>query len=179
MTTEWVQMELAVADFDAAAWSAPIAKTTSAGIRYERLSDLGNTAANQRLLYELDRTCAADIPGRDGFPSWVDYHRTRLRAPNHHPAGVVVALDESRWVGLSVISHRSDRDFAFNEMTGVLPSHRRRGIAASLKTLSIDFARERGVPAIRTVHHPLNAPMIALNESLGYRRTQWEYPYPD
>ena len=179
MTNEWVQMELAIADFDSAAWSRVVAKTTSAGIRYERLSDLGNTATNQRLLYDLDRTCAADVPGRDGFPTWIDYHRSRLRAPSHHPAGVIIAIDGSQWVGLSETSHRSARSFAFNEMTGVLRSHRRRGIAAALKTLSIDFARERGVQGVRTVHHPLNTPMITLNENLGYRHTQWDYPYPD
>jgi RimJ/RimL family protein N-acetyltransferase len=53
-------------------------------------------------------------------------------------------------------------------MTGVVRTHRRRGIAVALKLMVIRRARELGVPAIRTFHHPSNEAAIAVNRLLGY-----------
>jgi hypothetical protein len=52
-------------------------------------------------------------------------------------------------------------------MTGLILSHRGRGIAA-MKVLVIGHVREHGGGEIRTLHHPDNVAGIALNRKLGY-----------
>jgi RimJ/RimL family protein N-acetyltransferase len=63
--------------------------------------------------------------------------------------------------------HR-DEGFFFNEMTGVIRSHRGRGIALAMKVFVIRLVRDLGVPEMRTFHHPDNTAPIALNRRLGY-----------
>ncbi len=53
-------------------------------------------------------------------------------------------------------------------MTGILRSHRGRGLSLALKLAAITFARESGVQWLRADHHPANAPAIAMNRRLGF-----------
>jgi hypothetical protein len=81
----------------------------------------------------------------------------------------VSALTRSRgWPFENASDHRGEGYF-FNEMTGVLRSHRGRGIAIAMKVIVIEHVRALGVPTIRTIHHPGNEAPIALNRRLGYR----------
>ncbi len=60
--------------------------------------------------------------------------------------------------------------YAFSQMTGVLPAYRGRGIGQALKLLTIRFAKQNGQRSIKTINDVSNAPMIAVNEKLGFRR---------
>ncbi len=46
---------------------------------------------------------------------------------------------------------------------------RGRGIARALKVAQIAWAKENGVERLTTTNEQRNAPMIRVNESLGYR----------
>jgi RimJ/RimL family protein N-acetyltransferase len=69
---------------------------------------------------------------------------------------------------MSAASDHRDLGYFFNEMTGVVRSHRGRGIALAMKVLVIERVHTLGVPAIYTVHHAANTAPIALNRKLGY-----------
>ena len=58
---------------------------------------------------------------------------------------------------------------AENDYTGVLPSHRNRGIAAVLKGKAIRWAQQHGVEWFYTSSSVENGPMIAIQERLGYQ----------
>jgi len=58
--------------------------------------------------------------------------------------------------------------FAFSEMTGVIRSHRGRGLSLVLKVQAIAFAFSSGQCVIRTQHHPENVSAIAMNRRLGF-----------
>ena len=54
-------------------------------------------------------------------------------------------------------------------MTGVLPGHRRRGIALAMKLRAIEFVRSSGMRWLVALHHPRNASVIGMNRRLGGR----------
>jgi GNAT superfamily N-acetyltransferase len=56
----------------------------------------------------------------------------------------------------------------FNMMTGVDRRYRSRGIATALKLLAIRCARRYRAAYLRTNNDSLNAPMLAVNQKLGY-----------
>jgi len=53
-------------------------------------------------------------------------------------------------------------------LTGVVRTHRRRGVATALKVKGVEWARARGVRVIETDNEE-NNPMFDLNVALGYR----------
>ena len=52
--------------------------------------------------------------------------------------------------------------------TGVVRSHRRRGIAKALKVLAIDYAHRQGYQLIKTDNEEHN-PMFQINLALGFQ----------
>ena len=63
---------------------------------------------------------------------------------------------------------------AFIEMTGILRSYRRRGLATALKRYAINKARTWGATTIRTVNHPANRPIIEANRKLGFHEADFD-----
>lgn len=53
--------------------------------------------------------------------------------------------------------------------TGVDPAWHGKGIALALKVLAIDCARRYGADYISTNNDSENAPMLAINRTLGYQ----------
>ena len=163
-----VKLELDVPSFDAGAWRHAIEHCERLGIQFCNLAELGDTETNRRRLYELNKICSADIPGRGPFYSYEQYCELRVQTDSYTPAGVILARIGDAWIGMSAASHLKGQDYVFNEMTGVLREYRRQGIATALKVLSIQFARSLGVRKIYTVHAAENLSAIAMNRHLGY-----------
>ncbi|MEQ1698696.1 MAG: GNAT family N-acetyltransferase [Ilumatobacteraceae bacterium] len=178
MGFEWLRLELDITTFDSAPFEDEVRAVHDGGIALVTLDELGADEANLRRLYALNAECAADIPERGPFHTWEDYRRLRIDVPSFDPAGLVVALDGEQWVGLAGSADHRGRGYLFNEITGVVRSHRRRGIALALKLHGMDYVRRSGVRIVRTVHHPANTAIIALNRQLGYTDATWPYPDP-
>ena len=167
-TSPVVKLQLDVQSFDAHLWQHYISSNEESGIGFHTLAELGDTEANRKRLYELNKTCSADIPGRGPFYSYEQYRTDRLQTDTYTPAGIILAAEGETWVGMSAASHHKEQGYVFNEMTGVLREYRRRGIATALKVLSIQFAASLGVPVIHTFHAAANVAAIAMNRRLGY-----------
>ncbi len=116
---EWVKLELLPGAFNASLFEGVVEAVVERGIVLTTLAQLGNTVAQQRQMFELNRVCAADIPERGEFHTWDQYVERRIEVPSFDPEGVVVALDDHRWVGMSATSYRSGNSHAFGDMTGV------------------------------------------------------------
>jgi len=78
-----------------------------------------------------------------------------------------VALDGEHIVGLSYLLRRPDGDAEVGD-TGVLRSHRRRGIARTLKMMVTRYAAERGIARVHTDNRADNTGMLAINRELGF-----------
>ncbi|MFB9906958.1 GNAT family N-acetyltransferase [Allokutzneria oryzae] len=123
---------------------------------------------DRRALYELNKTCSADIPERGEFFTYDEYVAQRIEAPGVTKDGVVLALRDGQWIGMTMTSLHRDKDTAFTEMTGVLAAERGRGLSLALKLLAIRFVRASGYRWLRTFHHPRNTSAIAMTCRSGF-----------
>jgi RimJ/RimL family protein N-acetyltransferase len=175
ITRQAIHSCLDPATFNDAPFVDYLSRNEAGGIRFTTLADLGDKLENRRLLYELNKTCSADIPGRDPFFTFEEFCQWRFESQAYTASGVILALDGNRWVGLSAATHHQKENFVFNEMTGVIPQYRRRGLAIALKLLVVQFARAVGVDLIRTFNDSMNEPMLAVNRRMGYRSFTTSY----
>ncbi|MEY9926568.1 RimJ/RimL family protein N-acetyltransferase [Catenulispora sp. GP43] len=164
---DWVRLELDVEAFDDAAFERYPRRAREAGIDFATLADLGDTADHRRAVYELNKTCSADIPERGEFFSYEEYLAQRIEVPTFDPAGIVLAIRDEAWIGMSATSLRSP-EVAFSEMTGVLAPYRGQGLSLALKVPAIRFVRAAGRRRLVAFHHPRNASAIAMNRRLGF-----------
>ncbi len=173
VTRHMVNLVMSLADFDPAPVADKIEAVQQQGIRFVTYADFGDTVENQHRLHELNRTLSAQIPitERENFPSFDAYVEARIRPETVFHDGIFIAVDthnDDMWIGMSGISIYRATDHAFNEMTGVLASYTGRGIAQALKLQSTLFAQAQGVSTVRTINDVGNAPMLAVNQKLGY-----------
>jgi GNAT superfamily N-acetyltransferase len=81
----------------------------------------------------------------------------------------VVVLEGSEPVALSLVLTDRESGRADTDMTGTLAAYRGRGLARFAKTDSLRRLRALGIQTVATSNDGSNAPMRALNASLGFR----------
>lgn len=157
--------------FDETPYLAMIAELEAQGIRFCALADFPDTPENQAKFYALNLAIVQDIPGEDwDFARYPDFFEKRiLGSPRFNPAGQLLAVEGENWVGLAAVSLDPEAKRATNATTGVVRSHRGRGIALALKVLAARYARQHGAESIHTHNDSLNTPILAINHKLGYR----------
>ncbi|MBA2701413.1 MAG: GNAT family N-acetyltransferase [Chloroflexi bacterium] len=121
----------------------------------------------------------ADIPGGETAMAAGDLAEFQARdvdRPGIPPEAFFIALDRAsgRVVGYaSLIMKAGSSTTAWHDMTAVLRSWRRQGIAGALKRALIGWAVANGLVALESGNDEDNAPMRAVNARLGYQ------PLPD
>jgi mycothiol synthase len=127
-----------------------------------------------RKLYELDRDTSPDVPRMDPFTPWTleQYARLELGGPRQLPEAWFIAKHQGRYIAMSVGKHElANRETLHQSYTCTLREYRRRGIALALKLSLIEYAQEHRYRRIETENDSMNAPMWAMNERLGFRRS--------
>ena len=124
-----------------------------------------------RDLFELDAAASRDIPLDEPitnfrFDRWEADH---LGHPDTSLDGSYAVLAGDKPVSFAMLRADLDRRVAGNDMTGTLREYRGRGLARLAKLASIAWAAQHGITSIATENDETNAPMLALNVSLGYR----------
>ena len=165
MAVSWVKLELELANFRANSVSIPV---LPASMEVTTLADLGDTPHNRRRLYDLNKSCSADIPGRGDFFTYEEYVERRFETASFRPDGQIVLMNRTDMAGMCAVSYCPGKAWAFIEMTGALPGYRRRGLATLLKVHALAAARRWGAQTVRTIHHPANRPIIGANRKLGF-----------
>jgi mycothiol synthase len=163
---------LDVARFDRRPYTDLIAKLASTGIELRSLAALSQVDPDwQRKVYELDWACTLDepLPDTPTKPPFAHYVTEIFGNPDFWPQAWFVAVDGGRYVGMAAANrnrrHPHQLDTFF---TGIVRSHRRRGIATALKVLMIDYAQAKGFTCIKTDNEEHN-PMFQINLALGFR----------
>jgi mycothiol synthase len=83
------------------------------------------------------------------------------------PDGVFVAETDEEAVGFCICFRRGD--LGYISVVGVVPQHRRRGIASALVGRAVGYLRSRGVETVR-IDVYVDAPAaVAAYRSLGFR----------
>ena len=167
MTSD-VRLRLNLATYDGTPFRDSVKRCEAVGLTFSSLASLGDTDTHRRQLHTLNRECSRESAGRGRFESYDDYAAELLDRPEYSSDGTIVALDGDAWVGMVMLSVWGEQDFLFNEMTGVIASHRRRGIAMALKALSMCFAQSTTCSYVFTFHDPMNTAAIALNRRFGF-----------
>ncbi len=144
------------------------------GVRIETLADLRRAVPDWfERLHELYSQLEADIPvplALKAVPVETFRHR-HIDAEPVIPEAFLIAVAEDRWVGLTELRRiELEPTWLQQELTGVVRTHRRRGIATRLKQVGIRWASDHGYERIRTQNSSLNAGMLAVNEQLGFER---------
>ena len=161
---------LDLATFDETRFAGVIESVQAQGVHFFTLAEIGNTEENQRRLYDLNKRNALDIPGRDPtFSRFEDFQKHVFGASWFRPEGQILAADRDRWIGLTAIGYFAQTNSTYNMFTGVERDYRGRKIALALKLLATRFARELSAVYVRTNNDSENAPILAINQKLGYK----------
>lgn len=145
------------------------------GIRFLTLADVPGEES-ERKLYALYKETLVDIPGYMGdVPDIAEWRKWYLQADGYEPELIWMAADGDKFVGVSNVLFKAATNGMYHEYTGVNRSHRGRKIALALKVKAIETAIQRGAKYLRTDNDSLNAPMLAVNRSLGYAPLRGSY----
>jgi GNAT superfamily N-acetyltransferase len=147
------------------------ARLRSDGIETVALLGIDGQRTRQAL-YRCNMAIWRDMP-HEPHVEWQDPSiETFTRSIYERPAVILesffVARDGDQIVGLSYLLRRPDGDAEVGD-TGVMQSHRRRGIARVLKMLVTQYAAQAGIPHVHTDNRADNAAMLAINRDLGFK----------
>lgn len=158
--------------FDAAPFAGKLARVEQSGIAVRPLAELREADPDWlHKAYELEWDALQDVPSVDGFTKqpFEAWQKRLLDSPTFMPEAWFIAVDGEKWVGLSCLWRDSTSSHRLGTgLTGVLRSHRRRGIATALKVRALTFARNYGAREVDT-NNEENNPMLQLNYQLGFR----------
>ncbi|MCM2277208.1 MAG: GNAT family N-acetyltransferase [Oligoflexia bacterium] len=137
------------------------------------IQDLAHTSLEDahRQFYKLYFESLGDVPNlpKSPAPSFEAFQKSHLD-PTRYPAdGVILAVVGEEVIGFSqMMLHKSLPTLAIIAMTGCKPGYRGRGIATTLKIAAMRWAKRRGIQTLSTWNDALNAPILAINEKLGF-----------
>jgi len=144
---------------------------TEAGYRFFTLAQAGDDEATRRKLYSLVREGVHDTAGFTGeferYEAFIE--RIYTRSYGQHAESQFLAAYADDWVGLSSFVGKPDGGGIFG-LTVVTREHRCRGIARALKLLGLQYAQKNSIGKIVTENHPENAPILGLNQALGFTK---------
>jgi GNAT superfamily N-acetyltransferase len=122
-----------------------------------------------RKLYELNERTVQDVPHtltivREAFEDF----QKRIGTPDRPPDRFWIALDADRPAAMSYLKYPPVRADVWTGYTCTDPGYRGRGLARGIKLQTLAQAVELGVPFVCTDNDSENAPMLHINEKLGY-----------
>ena len=174
---------LDVTQFDPAPWAKLLEKVQSRGVQIYSLAQIQAMDANwKRRMYDLTWAVIKDIPSPDGQTRepWEVFEKRCDNPVLIDPHTRFVAVDTTipsdngdagigAYVGLSNFEvNKVNPVLGHTGVTGVVRSHRRKGIATALKVRALSHAKVLGVTSIDTGNDE-NNPMLDLNVRLGFK----------
>ena len=138
------------------------------GIRLTTISDWIDPRRFEKL-HRLNNQTRQDIPSSTPIlDQSLEYFMARINAPGHRPDRIWIALDGDEPVAMSLLSFPPVRGNVWTGYTCCARPYRGRGIARAVKLQTLAQAIDLGVTHVRTDNDFENAPMLHINEKLGY-----------
>lgn len=146
------------------------AKMREQGVRLLLLSE-DRDPEKLRKLYEVTIEAEQDIPTTVPWRTlgYDDWKRHWFGSPGIREDRFWIARLDDRIVGMSVLEFPVGRGVAWTAFTGTARSVRGRGVARALKYETLAQAIGLGVERVRTQNDGANAPILHLNEEMGYQ----------
>ena len=144
------------------------AQAASDGLVGIELAPLGPEL--ERQAYDVAREAYPDIPEEDGawIGSFDEWRREELPGHALRSCSFVARMD-GEIIGYATLLDAGD-GVGVHGMTAVRRAARGRGVARALKRAQIVAAKGAGLRQLRTTTAFANAPMLRVNERLGYTR---------
>jgi len=163
---------LRVAAFEKSVWAEAYDRPAQERIRLVTLSQFRVEEPDwKRELCSLRWKIVQDVPSTEPFakPTVAEFEEMVLGDPALVEEAFFIALgDDGALVGMSNLWRNDPEGRRLDAgLTGVIRSHRRRGIATALKLRTIEFAQVNGAETIETSNEE-DSPMLALNFKLGF-----------
>jgi RimJ/RimL family protein N-acetyltransferase len=144
-------------------------KMAEAGIKVSTVGDWLDPDAMAKL-HALDGPTRNDIPTTFPIlPETLEDFMRRANSPDRPHDRWWIALAGDRPVAMSYLRFPPVRGSVWTGYTCCDREYRGRGIARAVKLQSLAQAAEHGVPLVYTDNDSENAPMLHINEKLGYR----------
>ena len=148
-------------------------KLLESGIRITTVPELACDPDRDRKIYELYHQVSEDVP-QEGLPyerqSLGDWVKWALYDPAIVQEAYFIAVVGDEYVGLRELYQNPDTGALLGSLLGVRRDYRRRGLGLALQLRGIAYARERGIPVLKTCTAVQNAPMQTIFNKLGYQR---------
>lgn len=140
------------------------------GVRMETLAAWGDPD-KARKLHELNERTIQDVPHTLPilYETYEDFVK-RLNWPDRPHDRYWIARDGDRPVALSYLKFPPVRGTVWTGYTATEAEYRGRGIARAVKLQGLAQAVALGVGVVCTDNDSENAPMLHINETLGYER---------
>jgi mycothiol synthase len=146
------------------------AKMRDAGVTIHTI-DKDDDPEKFHKIHEMSEEAATDTPTTiphvrepfEQFMKWFDSPSVRLDR-------MWIARDGDDIVGISVLAYPPTRGNVWTDWTATARKVRGRGMARALKLETVMQAIELGVKRVRTENDGENAPILHLNELMGYYR---------
>jgi RimJ/RimL family protein N-acetyltransferase len=126
--------------------------------KFERLKRMSDEAES-----DVPTTVPHVVLDMDEFMKW-------FQSPGLRPDRIWIARDGDDIVGISQLAYPPVRGVVVTDWTGMARKARGRGIARALKCETLMQAIALGVDRVRTDNDSTNAPILHINETMGYRR---------
>jgi GNAT superfamily N-acetyltransferase len=163
------RLDLATLDLSEFDWTTP--RMEELGVEILCMTELAQRDPDwKRTWYDLGWELMQDVPSidkptRSTFENW----SKRFTSPRYRMNLHWFAMDGDRAVGYTGLwLSDGDPEKIYTGLTGVVRSHRRKGVATALKVHGFRRAKELGKKCIETDNEE-NNPMFDLNMRLGFR----------
>ncbi len=159
---------------DPARFGRYLEKASKEGITFTTLAEEQRHGHESlKKIHELVQLINADMPREAAFTpfSYEQWQALSLRSPRLLPEGYMIAKHGSEYVGMSnVLRNEKEPQTLSQDDTGVRREYRGRGIATALKLKVIEYGKKNGYAMVETWNDSSNAPMLAVNTRLGFKR---------
>ena len=145
------------------------AKMRAAGIRVLTI-DRDDDPEKFQKLWRMSEEAIYDIPTTVPYTgtSFEDF-MTWMRSPGVRDDRIWIARKGDDVLGVSMLNYPPKRGVVSTDWTGVGRAGRGHGVARALKCETVMQAIALGVDRVRTDNDSKNAPILHINETMGYR----------
>jgi GNAT superfamily N-acetyltransferase len=122
--------------------------------------------------HHLFETARRDIP-RDDVPTsftFEEFGEIFLKDEEFVWDVSMFAFDGDKLIGFTLLYKFDDRGVLFQALTAVDKDYRGRGLAKAMKARAMRAAKAKGVTEVHCDNDTRNAPMLSINDRLGYQR---------